>query len=323
LEQRNYQPFDLPEWRMRSILPQRNAVDMESPNPLLELSSQLARAVEIGERAVVAVHGRPHVPSSGILWKEGVVVTTDHTLKRDEDLTVTLPDGRNLPATLAGRDGGTDLAVLRLGEAVGDAAKTVPEASIKAGSIVLALGRRGANGVSASFGVISAISGPWRTWRGGQIERFIRPDINIYTGFSGGALVDVEGRVIGLNTSGLTRGMGVTIPAAAVSRVTDELLSRGRVRRGFLGVGLHPVELPGDREGLVILSIEPNGPAAQAGIVVGDVLLTLDGDPVIETDAVQLHLGPESVGKPIHAEILRGGTPTKIDVTPTERPVRE
>ncbi len=296
---------------------------MESPNPLLELSGQLARAVEIGEQSVVAVHGRPHVPSSGVLWRAGVVVTTDHTLKRDEDLTVTLPDGRNLPATLAGRDAGTDLAVLRLGDAAADAAKTVSEASIKVGNLVLALGRRGGNGVSAGFGAIGAISGPWRTWRGGQIERFIRPDINIYTGFSGGALVDVEGRVIGLNTSGLTRGMGVTIPAAAVSRVTDELLSRGRIRRGFLGIGMHPVELPGGSRGLVILSLEPNGPAAQAGIVIGDVLLTLDGDPVIETDAVQLHLGPESVGKPIQVEILRGGAPMTIAVVPAERPVRE
>ena len=151
---------------------------MESTNPLLELSGQLARAVEIGEQAVVAVHGRPHVPSSGILWRAGVVVTSDHTLKRDEDITVTLADGRNLPATLAGRDGGTDLAVLRLSDGSGEsvnAAKTVSDASIKPGNLVLALGRRGENGVSASLGVISAVGGPWRTWRGGQIERFIRP----------------------------------------------------------------------------------------------------------------------------------------------------
>lgn len=309
---------------MSAPLPQRHAGGMESTNSLLELSNELARSVEIGEQSVVAVHGRPHVPSSGILWRAGVIVTTDHTLKRDEDLTVTLADGRNLPATLAGRDAGTDLAVLRLGDqGIGDAAKTASEASLKAGNLVLALGRRGGSGVSVSFGVISAISGAWRTWRGGQIERFIRPDINIYTGFSGGALVDVEGRIIGLNTSGLTRGMGVTIPALTVSRIADELLSRGRVRRGFLGVGMHPVELPGNREGLVILSLEPNGPAAQAGIVVGDVLLALSGEAVADTDAVQSHLGPESVGKPLEVEILRGGAPMKIGVTPAERPVRE
>jgi S1-C subfamily serine protease len=292
------------------------------PNPLLELSNQLARAAETGGSAVVAVNGRPHVASSGILWRDGVVVTTDHTLKRDQDLTITLADGRTAPVTLAGRDAGTDLAVLRLAEPAGHAAKIVSDASIKAGNLVLALGRPGPNGVSASFGVLSAIGGPWRTWRGGQVERFIRPDINIYTGFSGGALVDVEGSVIGLNTSGLTRGTGVTIPASTVTRVTDELLASGRVRRGFLGVGLHPVRLPDGREGLIILSLEPKGAAAQAGIFVGDVLLSLGGEAVNDTDDVQAHLGPEKVGKPLVAEILRGGAPMKIEVTPAERPAR-
>jgi serine protease Do len=301
---------------------------MASANSLLQLSGELARAVEIGEQSVVAVNGRPHVPSSGILWQPGVVVTTDHTLKRDEDLTITLPDGRNLPASLAGRDGSTDIAVLRVGDPAVDAAKTPSEASIKAGNIVLALGRRGGNGVSASFGVISAVGGPWRTWRGGQIEQFIRPDISIYTGFSGGALVDVQGHVIGLNTSGLTRGAGVTIPASTVSRVVEELLARGHVRRGFLGVGMHPVKLPGtglpgDSQGLVILSVEPDGPAAKAGIVIGDVLLTLAGESVIDTDAVQSHLGSASVGKPLAVGILRGGQPLTVEVTPAERPVRE
>jgi S1-C subfamily serine protease len=184
------------------------------------------------------------------------------------------------------------------------------------------LGRPGPNGVSVSFGVLSSIGGAWRTWRGGQIERFIRPDITIYTGFSGGALVDVEGRVIGLNTSGLTRGLGVTIPASTVTRVTDELLASGHVRRGFLGVGLHPVQLPDGREGLIILSLEPAGAAAQAGIFVGDILLSLDGEPVSDTDDVQAHLGTENVGKPLVAEVLRGGAPMKIEVTPAERPAR-
>lgn len=295
---------------------------MESVNSLLELSNQLARAVEIGERAVVAVHGRPHVPSSGVLWRSGVVVTTDHTLKRDEDLTVTLADGRNVPVTLAGRDPGTDLAVLRFTDEAakeGFAAKTVSDASIKPGHLVLALGRRGKDGVSTSFGVLSAISGAWRTWRGGQIERFIRPDVNIYIGFSGGALVDAEGQVIGINTTGLTRGTGITLPAATVTRVMEELLSRGRVRRGFLGVGLHPVQLPDGGRGLIVLSLEPNGAALKAGVFVGDVLLSLDDEPVRDTDDVQSHLGGEQVGKTITAGILRGGSQIKIGIVPAER----
>jgi S1-C subfamily serine protease len=291
---------------------------MTSSNALTDLSRELSRAVEIGEQALVAVHGRPHIPSSGILWNAGVVVTSDHTLKRDEEITITLPEGRSLPAKLAGRDGGTDLAVLRI-EAATSAAKTADEASLKAGNLVLALGRRGENGVSASLGVISAIGGAWRTWRGGQIERFIRPDLNIYPGFSGGALVDVEGRVIGLNTSGLTRGAGVTIPASTVSRVIGDLLTRGHVRRAWLGVGLHPVQLPDGREGLIILSIEPNGPAALAGVFLGDVLMTLGGKPVTDTDDVQAHLGADSIGKPVTAELVRGGAPLKVDLVPGER----
>ncbi len=296
---------------------------MESANALLELSNHLAHAVELGEPAVVAVHGRPHVPSSGILWRAGVVVTSDHTLQRDEDITVTIAGGGNVPATLAGRDGGTDLAVLRLTGAPDYAAKTVSDASIKTGTLVLALGRRGKDGVSASFGVISAVGGAWRTWRGGQVDRFIRPDVNIYPGFSGGALVDVEGRVIGLNTSGLTRGSGVTVPASTVSRVVEELLSRGHVRRGFIGVGLHPVQLPDGTRGLIVLSLEPGAPAIQAGVMVGDVLLTLDGEAVIDTDAVQSKLGAERIGKTVVAEIVRGGARVSIGVVPAERPVAE
>lgn len=293
---------------------------MESANSLVELSRELARAVESGERSVVAVHGRPHVPSSGVILRSGAVVTTDHTLKRDEDVTITLADGRNIPATLAGRDAGTDLAVLRIEEGAGEAAKPADTASLKAGNFVLALGRRGGNGVSASFGVVSAIGGAWRTWRGGQIDGFIRPDVNVYHGFSGGALVDTEGRFIGVNTTGLTRGAPATIPVATVTRVADELLSRGHVRRGYLGVGLHPVRVPDGREGLMVISLEPEGPAAKSGIFLGDVLLRLEGENVTDTDDVQAHLGGDRVGRAIDGEILRGGAIVTLKVTPGERP---
>ena len=286
---------------------------------LSELSTQLAQAVETGGQAVVAVHGRPHIPSSGILWQDGVVVTSDHTLKRDEDLTLTLPDGRTVPATLAGRDGGTDLAVLRIESTGAPAAKVAADASLKPGNLVLALGRRGENGISASFGVISSVGGAWRTWRGGQVERFIAPDVNIYYGFSGGALVDVDGQIIGLNTSGLTRGSGVTVPSSTVSRVIGDLLTSGRVRRGYLGVGLHPVSLPDGRNGLVVLSIEPGGPAAKAGVFVGDVLVAFEGQPVSDTDDVQSHLGADKVGRPLEAGLVRGGAELTLTVTPGER----
>jgi S1-C subfamily serine protease len=289
---------------------------------LTDFSSDLALAAETGGKSVAAVNGRPHVPSSGILLRDGVIVTTDHTLKRHEDITVTLPGGDTVPATVAGRDAGTDLAVLRIPENGAPAAKPAPEASVKAGNLVLALGRRGENGISVSFGVISAVDAAWRTWRGGAIDRFIRPDVAIYTGFSGGALVDTEGRIVGLNTSALARGSGRTIPLSTVNRVANDLLSSGRVRRGYLGVGLHPVELPGGRAGLVILSIEPEGPAAKAGILIGDVLVALEGEPVADTDDVQSHLTGDRVGKGIAAELVRGGSALTLTVVPGERGAR-
>ena len=292
---------------------------MATPYSLAELSRELAQAAEIGGQAVVSVHGRPQVPSSGILWRDGVVVTTDHTLKRHEDITITRPNGENAAATLAGRDAGTDLAVLRVPENGAAAAKTADEASLKAGNLVLALGRRGENGVTVSFGVVSAIGAAWRTWRGGAIDRFIRPDVSIYVGFSGGALVDVEGRVIGVNTSALTRGSGVTIPASTVTRVVDDLLTRGHVRRGYLGVGLHPVELPGGKPGLIVLSVEPEGPAAKAGVFVGDVLVALEGEPVADTDDVQAHLDGDRVGRAIAVELVRGGAAVTLTIIPGER----
>ena len=304
---------------MRAVPCRAHIKFMANLNALTDFSNELANAVERGGQSVVAVHGRPHIPSSGILWTAGVIVTSDHTLKRDEDITITFADGRTVPANLAGRDVGTDLAVLRVEQTEVSAANTADEASLKAGHLVLALGRRGENGISASFGVISAIGGEWRTWRGGQVDRFIRPDISIYPGFSGGALVDVEGRIVGLNTSGLTRGAGVTIPAVTVSRVTDELLSRGHVRRGYLGVGLHPVRLPDGREGLIVLSMEPSGPAASAGLFLGDVILTLGGQPVTDTDDVQSHLGGAVIGQPLAAGLFRGGSELQVTVVPAER----
>jgi S1-C subfamily serine protease len=197
--------------------------------------------------------------------------------------------------------------------------KMADEASLRAGNLVLALGRRGADGVSANLGVISATGGAWRTFRGGQIERFIRPDINISPGFSGGALVDAAGRLAGLNTSGLSRGTAITIPPSTVNRVVNDLLTSGHVRRGYLGVGLHPVRLPDGREGLIVLSVEPDGPAAKSGVLLGDVLLTLAGKSISDTDDVQQHLGSEQVGKPLEAELVRGGGALRLTLVPGER----
>ena len=281
-------------------------------------SDALTTAVAAAGESVVAVNGRQRIPSSGVLWRPGIVVTAEHSLKRDDEITVTLPDNREVAAALAGRDPGTDLAVLKIEDAV-FRANFANATALLPGNLVFALGRRGQNGLSASMGVVSAVSGPWRTWRGGPIERFVRPDVNLYPGMSGGALIDSSGGILGINTSALTRGTGVTVPAETVDRVCDELLKRGKIARGYFGVGLHPVDLPQFGGGVIVLSVEPSGAAAKAGILVGDVFIRIGATPVRNTDEVQAHLTGETVGQPLTVTLVRGGAAMDLQVVPGER----
>jgi len=290
---------------------------------LSAFSNDLAGAAERAGRAVVAVHGRQHRPSSGVLWRPNVIVTAEHTLKRDEEITVTLLDGSNVPAVLAGRDAGTDLAVLKADTGKAVAAELGDTATLKVGHVVLALGRSGERGVHASLGVISGLGGPWRTWRSGHVDQLVRLDVTLYPGFSGGPLVDSDGRIAGINTSGLSRVMAVTIPVSTVARVTKDLLEKGRVSRGYLGIGMHPVRLPDGRSGLIVINVQPDSPAGKAGVLIGDVLIKVNGAEVSDHDDVHNHLTPGSVGKTLRAAILRGGVGTEVEITVGERPRTE
>lgn len=284
---------------------------------LTAISAALAGAVRTGGRAVVAVEARER-GSSGIHWTQDVIVTADHTLRRTEDITLKLPDGRQVAAAVAGRDGGTDVAVLKAGLAGVPVAERAP-APAQPGQLALVVGRLPEIGASASMGVISAVGERWRTWRGGLIDSYVRLDAAVYPGTSGGAVVDAEGRLIGMATGGLSRVAGVAVPLATLERVVGELLATGRVSRGYLGVGLQPVELPGGQRGLIVLTVEPDGPAAQGGVLIGDILVALDGAPVSDTDAVQAALQGEAIGRTLRAGIVRGGEPREIALKVGER----
>ncbi len=296
--------------------------------PLARLSTDLARAVDHAAAAVVTVHARHRLPSTGVLWRAGIVVTADHTVERDDEITVTLPDGQTLPATLAGRDPTTDLAVLRVeGANIAPAALNTND-DLKVGQLVLALGRPGRDEFSASFGVISAASGAWRTMRGGQVDRFIRPDLTLYPGYSGGPLVDAAGQIVGINTSQLTRSGNVTIPVSTVNTILDQLLAKGRISRGYLGLAMQPVRLPEhvrtalglEQEfGLIAVEVAQDGPAAQGGLYIGDILLSLADQPVTSTDAIQSLLTPDKIGTPLVVQILRAGALTTLTFTVGER----
>jgi S1-C subfamily serine protease len=296
-------------------------------NALLSLSNDLAAAVERAARAVVVVNARPRLPSTGVHWRPGVIVTADHTVRMEDDIAIAWPDGRTAPARLAGRDPGTDLAVLRVEGAGEPVAEIADAAALAVGHIVVAVG----HGPRASWGVVSAVGGSWRTWRGGEIDRFVRLDLTLYPGFSGGPLVDGQGQVVGLNTSGLSRDLELAIPVSTVARVADELLAKGRVSRGFLGVGLQPVRLPehlrrtlpaaGDT-GLIVVSVHPDGPAAAAGLVLGDVIVALEGRAVSAPEDVQAAVGSRPIGAALAASILRAGSPAELRMTIGERPAR-
>src|SRR6266446_6643913 len=294
--------------------------EANAPDSLLAFSQGMAKAVERVSKAVVAVDARPRVATSGIVWRDGVIVSTNHTVQRDEEITVQLADGRRLSANLVGRDPTTDLAVLRVeaDQALGiDPVTTTAHDQLAVGNLILAVGRiHQERGVSASFGVVSALGDKWRTWRGGEIDGLIRPDVSVFIGFSGGALIDVEGRVIGINTTGLARGAGLTIPASTVNHVVDTLLEHGRIVRPYLGVSLQPVTLPAElrtnlnlpnETALLALSVEAEAPAGRAGMTLGDVLVTLDAAPVADTDDVQTVLSRSKIEQTVSATILRGG----------------
>jgi S1-C subfamily serine protease len=286
---------------------------------LQALSDSLAGAAEGVGRRVVAIGARRRIPSSGILWQDGVVVTAQHTIQREDDIVITLPDGSTAPATLAGRDPGTDLAALRLASNGTSAIEVAPLDAIRVGSLVLALGRPGRE-LTAALGLVSAVGDAWRTWRGGRIDRFIRLDISIYDGFSGGPLVDAEGRVLGVNTSTLLRGAPTAVPAATVNRVIAVLLEHGHVPTGYLGVGMQTVSLSEQSTGLMVMSVDPDGPAGRGGVLLGDVITAIDEAAVSDPADVLTHLDADRVGKAARLRLVRAGQPTSVTVTVGQRP---
>jgi S1-C subfamily serine protease len=307
------------------------SLSSEMGNTLVALSNDMAGAVERAGRAVVAINARQRMASSGVYWRQGVVIAADHSIKREEEIFVTLPDGHTVPAALTGRDSGTDLAVLEL-QGVELTPAEVGDASLpKTGHMVLALSRSGEGVLSASLGIVSAVSNARRPWHGGQNDPLVRLDLVLYPGFSGGPLVDTQGHVIGINTSGLSRSIAFAIPTSTVNRVAHELLTRGYIARGYLGVGLQPVRLPvalkaklqlPGGSGVIAFSVEPDGPAEKAGMLIGDVLVALAGAPVGDTNDLQAMLGAESVGKTLGASIIRGGNLAELEITVGERPRR-
>jgi S1-C subfamily serine protease len=290
---------------------------------LVALSNDIVATVDRVAPSVVAVEARHRTGSSGFYVRPNLVITADHTLETD-DIEVVHADGSSERATIAGRDASTDVALLRTATA-GVPLPFAPATALRTGAIALAVARDDDGDLATTMGVISAVGAAWRTWQGGEIDRFVRPDLALYPRFSGSALVDASGAAFGMNTGGLSRRQDVTVPAATLERVIEALLTRGYIPRGYLGVALQAVTLPaalGDGAAAVVVGVEPDSPADRSGVIVGDLLLGFDGARV---DIEELHatIARSAVGAELAADVLRGGRTQRIPVTIGERPERD
>ncbi|ALF53871.1 LuxR family transcriptional regulator [Nostoc piscinale CENA21] len=297
---------------------------------LQDFSNSLADIVEQAGNAVVAVNAGKRLSSSGIHWRNNIIVTSDESLGRYDEITVTLADRNTVQASFIGHDPSTDIAVFQLQNAAIPVVQIGDVTKLKVGHLILGLARSSEGDIRAAMGAVSVVSGAWRSMSGGNIDQFIRPDITLYPGFAGGALVDAAGYVVGMNTSG-RRGTALTIPASTIERVVNQLLTKGHISRGYLGVGMQPVRLPHNLKnslnlttttGVIVVNVESSSPADKAGILLGDVLVTLDNVAVSDTgDVLALLNNSDRIGKLIKVQVVRGGALVELDIVVGERPV--
>lgn len=297
-----------------------------SKNIFTELSEAMASAAEQAGKSTVLVDARRRIPASGIAFAKDMILTADHVVERDEDIKILLADGTEVTARLIGRDPGTDLAVLKLDSASATPAE-IAKTPARVGQFVLAIGRPSKRGIESSFGTVNAIGGPVRTGRGGMLESYIKTDVVSYPGFSGGPLINGEGQVFGINTSGFGSG-AITIPADVAWKVAETLAKHGKIKRGYLGIRSQTVNIPEDGQkqlkrkqetGLLIVGLEAESPAGAGGIMVGDILAGVAGEAIEHHDELFTRLSGDVVGKSTPLDVLRGGTLVVVDVVVGER----
>lgn len=295
---------------------------------LSSLSSQLADAVARVAPAVVQVQGRRR-PISGLVFADGLVLTSARVLGRDDRVTVRTGDGRSCETELAGWDPATGLAVLRVAGLNVAPAEAAPEPP-RVGHFVLAVGRSWSNAVSASTGIVAVIGGPLRTGRRRSIEQVIRTTAPLHEGFAGGPLLDASGRVVGISTGVAIRGFEVAIPAAIAWKTAENVRKEGRPARGFLGIAGQTVRLSprqrganGPEQALLVVGVTEDSPADRAGLLVGDIVVTFDGRPVHASEDLLDLLTDSTVGRAVVLAVLRGGVRHELTLTPAAREQRE
>lgn len=286
----------------------------QPPDPFAALSDRLAALTARAAARTVAVHGRDGRARSGLLWSEGLVVTAEEALERDDELALTLPDGRRVPATLAGRDPGTDVALLRADTGPVPDITAAPTTGIAPGHLVLAVGR-GEDGPVVAQAIVAQLGGPWRSLRGGRLERRIQLGLRLDAVLEGGTVLDHHGQLLGMAVPG-PRRRALAIPVETIHRVVEVLAADGRIARGYLGLALQPVRLEGvPGRGLIAVGVDPQSPAGQAGVLLGDVLIGWDGAPLASVREMLARLDPESVGQQVVLDLVRAGQKVQLRVT--------
>ncbi|MGB7845659.1 MAG: trypsin-like peptidase domain-containing protein [Candidatus Acidiferrum sp.] len=295
----------------------------------IAISNDLADATEKAAAHAVAVHTEPRGSSSGVIWRAGLIVTAEHALRRDEEIQVTLPDGKVASAKLQGRDPSTDLALLKCEEASAAPAAWGDSGMFKAGQLALVVGRTRASGAVAALGCVSLVTSERRVWGGTAISPYVRLDVALERTAVGGAVIDSSGKVAGIATPKFAPTGALALPVATANRVVDALLAKGRIPRGYLGVALQPIQLPDnlrqalqrrEKTATIVLEVEPEGPAHKAGVLIGDILIGLNGKSVMRLEDVYAHLHGEQIGKAVNAEFLRGGVRREASIMIGERP---
>lgn len=296
---------------------------------LIEFSNALAETTAHAAASAVAVHSEPRGSASGVIWRPGVIITAEHGLQHDEGIEVTLPNGRVAPATLAGRDPSADLAVLKCADATPGAMHLAANlASWKPGSLALVVGRTRASGPIAALAIVSLVAAERRSWTGASLTPYIRLDVGLQPTAVGGAVVNAQGEIVGIATPRFARFGAIVIPASHVNRIADLLLQKGHIPRGYLGVGLQTIRVPEalreslqrqEKTGAIVLEVEPDSPAQKAGLVIGDVLLSLGNQCIARFEDVQAQLAGDNIGKALPAKVLRAGAMLELHIVVAER----
>jgi len=292
------------------------------PDLLQQLSAQLATLSADAAQHVVRVDGRRHASSSGVVWSaDGVVVTAHHTLERDEDVSVALPSGDSAPAEVLGRDPTTDVALLRVATPGLSPATWADEAGVAVGQLVVGVSRPGRT-ARVALGVVARAAGEFRAHRGGKVDRFVETSLPLHPGVSGSLVAGADGVAIGVATAGLVRGAAMVLPPTTLRRVVKSILAHGEVRRGYLGLATLPVPLPapvreatGEHVGLLVTRIDPDSPAARAGIQLGDALLSFGDETLQDPGELLTLLAEDRIGDTVKMKLLRAGEARDVQVT--------